>query len=41
MQDIDIEFGFNLDPDDFTGRELLIPSHSSARFFFELSGNSN
>ena len=24
-----------------TGRERLIPSHSSARFCFELSGNSN
>ena len=25
----------------FTGRERLIRSHSSARFCFELSGNSN
>ena len=24
-----------------TGRERLIRSHSSARFYFELSGNSN
>ena len=26
---------------DITGRERLIRSHSSARFCFELSGNSN
>ena len=27
--------------DSITGREWLIRSHSSARFCFELSGNSN
>ena len=37
------QLGPSLDPhrNTITGRERLIRSHSSARFCFELSGNSN
>ena len=34
-------FFFSLSVSAITGRERLIRSHSSARFCFELSGNSN
>ena len=35
-------FGYQMDPNiEDTGQERFIRSHSSARFSFELSGNSN
>ena len=39
--EIEVRHPHNNKCDLHTGRERLIRSHSSARFYFELSGNSN